>query len=189
MDVRVKHRSDAGYTLVELMVVMCVIGILGGMSVFQYLAARPGMQADGAMRVVMAELNSARETAVTQRREIEVEFVGVKGIKVTRIDDTVPDPDETTVLRNVSFEASLQFGVNADAGDTPDAFGDDSVSDDKLTFNSEGVLIDESGAPVNRTIYLLMPDAPQSYRAVTVLGSTGRVRGYRWAGGSRWIRV
>ena len=114
----VKERSDAGYSLVELMVVMCLIGILGGMTVFQYLSARPGMQADGAMRVVMAELNAARETAVAQRREVEVAFVGDKGIMVTRIDDTAPDPDLTTMLRNVSFEASLQFGTNPDAGDT-----------------------------------------------------------------------
>lgn len=183
------RRVEAGYSLVELMVVMTLIGILGSMTVFQYLSARPGMQADGAMRVVMSELNSARETAVAQRRTIDVEFVGVNGVMVTRIDNTVPDPDETTMLRNVSFEASLQFGTNADAGDTPDGFGEDSVSDDKLTFNSDGVLIDNSGAPVNRTIYLLMPNAPQSYRAVTVLGSTGRVRGYRWAGGARWMRV
>ena len=184
-----KVRFEAGYSLVELMVVMCIIAILGGMTVFQYLAARPGMQADGAMRVVMAELNAARETAVAQRKEVEISFVGSNGIMVTRIDDTTPEPDLTTMLRNVSFEASLQFGTNPDAGDTPDGFGNDSVSNDTLVFNSEGVLIDSAGEPENRTIYLMMPSAPQSYRAVTVLGATGRVRGYRWAGGSNWMRV
>jgi hypothetical protein len=147
------------------------------------------MQADGAMRVVMAELNSARETAVSQRRRIEVEFVGLNGIKVTRIDDSVPDPDETTLLRNVSFEASLEFGLVEGAGDTPDGFGNDSASPDKIVFNSEGMLVDTSGTPINRTIFLTAPNAPQAFRAVTVLGSTGRVRAYRWAGGSRWMRV
>src|SRR5688572_5764576 len=171
------------------MVVMSIVGILGSMTVFQYLAARPGMQADGAMRTVMAELNAARETAVAQRREVEVEFVGLSGIKVTRIDDRTPNPDTTTLLRNVSFEASLEFGLVAGAGDTPDGFGNTSASPDKITFSSEGTVVDSSGTPVNRTVFLTAPNAEQAFRAVTILGSTGRVRAYRWAGGARWMRV
>lgn len=189
MDQLFDDLRERGYSLIELMVVMCLIGILGSMTVFQYLAARPGMQADGAMRVVMAELNAARETAVAQRREVEVEFVGVNGIKVTRIDDRTPNPDLTTLLRNVSFEASLEFGLVEGAGDTPDGFGNESASPDKITFSSEGMVIDDSGSPVNRTIFLTAPSAPEAFRAVTILGSTGRVRGYRWAGGSDWMRV
>jgi prepilin-type N-terminal cleavage/methylation domain-containing protein len=182
---RPSRRPEAGYSLVELMVVVCLIGILGSMTVFQYLSARPGMQADAAMRVVMAELNSAREVAVSQRRSVQVAFVGVNRVTVTRIDV----PSGTTLLRDVSFEANLEFGLVEGAGDTPDAFGNDSASPDMITFNSDGMLVDESGSPVNRTIFLIMPNAPQSFRAVTVLGSTGRVRGYRWAGASRWMRV
>src|SRR5688572_30655037 len=170
------------------MVVMSIVGILGSMTVFQYLAARPGMQADGAMRTVMAELNAARETAIAQRREVEVEFVGVSGIKVTRIDDRAPEPDATTLLRNVSFEASVQYG-SALGGDTPDQFGSGSSHSGKITFNSEGTILNASGTPLNRTIFLMAPNAPEALRAVTVLGATGRVRGYRWAGGEKWMRV
>jgi len=58
---RTRTRSEGGYTLIELMVVMCVIGILSGMAVLQIGSVRPGMQADGAMRMMMGQLNSARE--------------------------------------------------------------------------------------------------------------------------------
>ena len=44
------------------------------MTVIQIGAVRPGMQADGAMQSVMAQLNSARETAISQRRLVEVTF-------------------------------------------------------------------------------------------------------------------
>jgi prepilin-type N-terminal cleavage/methylation domain-containing protein len=177
--------GDAGYSLIELMVVVCVIGILGGMSVFQYLAARPGLQADGAMRVVMSELNVAREIAVSQRRFVDVEFLGSSRIRVTRLDV----PSGTTLLRDVSFEASLKYGFSEGAGDTPDGFGVESASPDKITFNSDGMVVDTSGAPVNRTVYVVAASSPESLRAVTILGSTGRVRGYRWYGGDRWRRV
>ena len=59
-------------------------------------------------------------------------------------------------------------------------------------FNTEGMLVDSGGIPVNGTVFLLIPTdggfQQGSYRAVTVLGATGRVRGFRWNGG-QWTRV
>ena len=142
---------DAGYSLIELMVVVCVIGILGGMSVFQYLAARPGLQADGAMRVVMSELNVAREMAVSQRRFVDVEFVGSNRIRVTRLDV----PSGTTLLRDVSFEASLAYGLSEGAGDTPDGFGVESgvvsaISSACFRSAHASVTVADGSAPVPR---------------------------------------
>jgi hypothetical protein len=44
------------------------------------------------------------------------------------------------------------------------------------------------GGLTNGTVYLAMPSSLLSARAVTVLGSTGRVRGYKWDG-RRWVLV
>ena len=185
---RMRHsanRSQSGYSLIELMMVVSVTGILGSMVTLQLGAVRPGMQADGAMRVVMAELNSAREIAVSRRRQVRVEFVGNNGLRVTQIDV----PSGETELRNVAFEAGLQFGLVEGAGDTPDGFGNTSATPENMLFGSDGMLIDESGEPVNRTIFLVIPNTPQAFRAVTVLGSTGRVRTYRWNGSTKWMRT
>ena len=57
-----------------------------------------------------------------------------------------------------------------------------------MMFNTEGMFVDNGGIPVNGTVFLLIPNQPGSFRAVTVLGSTGRVRGFRWNGG-QWTRV
>ena len=57
-----------------------------------------------------------------------------------------------------------------------------------IAFNSDGMLIDGAGNPVNGTIFLMLPNVPGSLRAVTVLGSIGRVRGYRW-NGTQWTRA
>ena len=38
------------------------------------------------------------------------------------------------------------------------------------------------------TVFIIFPGMQQSFRAVTVMGSTGRVRGYRWNGRS-WMEA
>jgi len=55
-----------------------------------------------------------------------------------------------------------------------------------MHFNTDGTLIDGgTGAPINGTIFLVIPNFPRSFRAVTLMGSTGRIRGYRW-NGANW---
>ena len=53
----------------------------------------------------------------------------------------------------------------------------------EVKFAPDGTLVNQSGATLNGT---RVPGdherQPLSARAVTVLGSTGRVRGYRWDG-------
>ena len=178
-------RSEDGYSLIELMAVGSVIAILAAMATWQVAGGRAGFQADGAMRVVMAELNAARETAVAQRRYIRVDFADDNGLTVTRVET----PSGETELHSVQFEGGVEFGLADGAGDTPDAFGNDTAAPGSILFSSDGMAVDASGDPVNSTIFMLRPGAPETLRAVTVLGSTGRVRAYRWYGGSNWSRV
>lgn len=188
MTTRCRLRSDSGYTLIEMMVVVAVIGILGSMAVLQTAAVRPAMEADGAMRAVMGQLNMARETAVAQRRRVTVEWdLANSVLRIVRQDL----PTGTTVLTAISFESRIRFLQLAGASDTPDGFGNASAADfdaSPVMFDTDGALVDESGAPVNGTFFLMAPDTPVSFRAVTILGATGRVRGYQWMG-STWKRV
>jgi prepilin-type N-terminal cleavage/methylation domain-containing protein len=180
-----KRPNSAGFTLIEMMLVVCVMGIVAAMATLQISSVRPGMQGDGAMRAVMAELNGAREMAIAQRRYMEVRFVGTNRIQVIRRDL----PNGTTTLRDVAFEAGVEYGLVTGIGDTPDGFGNDSATSfgaaTAIMFSTDGGLIDTAGAPVNGTVFVAIPDQALSFRAVTVQGSTGRVRGYRWTG-SQW---
>jgi hypothetical protein len=54
-------------------------------------------------------------------------------------------------------------------------------------FGPDGSFVDPTGVPVNGTVFLGVPGQVETARAVTVFGSTGRVRGYRWIG-SAWVR-
>jgi hypothetical protein len=80
--------------------------------------------------------------------------------------------------------------------DTPDKFGKSAAVTFgsggtptlDLSFNSDGVLVDSLGNSLNGSIFLMLPKVDESARAVTVLGSIGRVRGYRW-NGKAWTRA
>lgn len=170
-----------------MMVVVAIMGMLGAMAMVEAVTARRSMQADGAMRLVMAQLSTARERAITERRYMEVTFVGVNWVRTMRREV----PAGTTVLTNVALEGNAQFTDPAGIADTPDAFGNGaavSFASAPFMFSTDGSLIDNNGTPVNGTIFLAIANQPGSFRAVTVLGSVGRVRAYRWTG-AQWNRV
>lgn len=180
--------SEGGFSLIEMMLVVCVISILAAMVIPQIGSVRPQMQGDGVMRVVMGELNAAREMAIAQRRAMRVGFVGTNRLQIVREEIG----GQTTVVRDVYFEAGVQYGQAAGATDTPDAYGNNSVTyfnnAAQVKFNTEGSLVDETNAPVNGTVFLMIPNQTLSFRAVTVQGAIGRVRGYKWLG-TQWRRA
>ena len=91
-------------------------------------------------------------------------------------------------LDSVRLESGLQFLLLAGAPDTPMRFGLKRPSGiafgaaTQILFNSDGTLIDQNGNPLNGTVFIEIPGMAPSYRAVTVLGGTGRIRGYKWNG-------
>jgi hypothetical protein len=141
----------------------------------------------------MAQLNTGRELAIAQRRNIEVKFVTPGKVQLIRTDvNSSGVVTGTTVLSNVSFEGGIVYKLVSGLPDTPDAFGLSSSisfgSATKIQFNSSGQLVDQAGNPLNGTVVVASPQGNNSSRAVTVFGSTGRVRGYRWNAKS-WVLV
>jgi prepilin-type N-terminal cleavage/methylation domain-containing protein len=180
-------QSQSGYSMIELLLVLGISGVVMGIAVFQIGAVQPSMKGDGAMRVIMAQLNTARELSISQRRQMQVNFLGTGQIQIVRQEI----PAGTTALPTVSVEGGLKYGLIAGIADTPDGFGlkAGGIAFGTATaylFNSDGTLIDQNGNPLNGTIFLAIPGVARSFRAVTVMGGTGRIRGYKWDGHS-WI--
>jgi prepilin-type N-terminal cleavage/methylation domain-containing protein len=181
-------RSAAGFSAMELMMTISVMGIVAAMAAFQIGNARPSMKGDGAMRTVLAQLNTARELSITQRRQMQVNFINGNEVQIVRRDL----PAGTTEIATIPIEGGIQFRLLDDIPDTPDAFGKAGPVDFgtavSIAFTTDGTLVNQSGAPVNGTIFLGLENQPRSARAVTVLGATGRIRGFKWDG-ARWVRA
>jgi Tfp pilus assembly protein FimT len=182
------RRGERGYSLVETLVVAALAMVLMGMTVVQIRATRATLVADNAMRLVMGELSRARDMAIQQRRNIQVTFVGTNEVQLTRMEI----PLGSTLVHRAIMEGNLRFALPAGTPDTQDAFGAGSALDfdgnGTVIFNSDGMLIDSTGTTINGTIFLAAPNDQYATRAVTILGSTGRVRGFRRLNAT-WGRV
>jgi prepilin-type N-terminal cleavage/methylation domain-containing protein len=196
--------AQRGFSLIELMMVVGILGVLTAGALIQIGPARNNARGDAAMRIVLAQMNQARETAIAQRRYIRVTFdTTTNAVVIVREDTTAA----TTTLRTIGFEGGATFTLlstlSATMPDTPDVFGkttSTSFSSFNGTFASlnssnllgtnlvkfapDGTLVDWNGRPANGSVFMAVAGLPTTARAVTILGSTGRVRGYRWNGSS-----
>ncbi len=64
----------AGFTLVEVMVVICIVGILSAISIAGYLSWKPGYVHRGAVSQVRGDMNRAKMRAVENRRQCRIVF-------------------------------------------------------------------------------------------------------------------
>jgi type II secretory pathway pseudopilin PulG len=192
-------------SLLELLLVMGIMGVMTAMAVVQTGPARSNARGDAAMRIVLAQLNQARELAIGQRRYIRVTFdIAANQLIMVREDTTAA----TTTLATIGFEGGATFAVVGSSvtaptipADTPDQFGwtvspsfkstngiFQSLSSHNIDglqlakFAPDGTLVDWNGRVTNGTVFLGVTNVPTAARAVTVLGSTGRVRAFRWNG-------
>lgn len=185
-----KWQSDMGFSLLETMMTMAIFGTVAAMAAFQIGSARPGFKGDGAMRTVMAQLNIARELAITQRRTMRVLFTAADEVQIVR--ENFGGVLATTVISTVPIEGGIHYGLTSGLPDTPDNFGNNAAvyfgAAAQYRFTSEGTLVDQADSPISGSVFLTFPGQVRGARAVTVLGATGRVRGYKWDGRS-WKRV
>jgi hypothetical protein len=135
----------------------------------------------------MAQMRAARETAISQRRNVQVEFLGNNQIRLTRFDL----PNGNTVLRTVALNEPVKFMLLPGVPDTPEGFGNGAAISFGgtllMVFQSNGTFVDAAGQPLNGTAFLGIANDPTTARAVTILGATGRVHAYRW-NGAAWAQ-
>ncbi len=183
---RSEARHTEGFSIIELLFVISVILIVAGMAVLSMSSAIWSMKVNGSLNQVVGQMRTARDSAIAQRRNFQVVFVTPDQVQLRRQEL----PAGFTDLPAVSLGGGAQFTVFPGVPDTPDGFGNATAinfgGSPTLTFLSDGTLVDSAGVALNGSVFIGIPGKPATTRAVTILGATGRVRGYRWTG-SKWI--
>jgi Tfp pilus assembly protein FimT len=181
--------NSTGFSIVEVLMVIAFASILAGIAALSMDSIRPGMDANQALYQTISQLRSGRQMAISQRRDILVQLIGNNQIQLVRRELN----NTGTVLKTIFLARNFQFMKFDEIDETPEDLGVGSSEHYGnetliLLFLSDGTLVDQTGAPKNLTIFLGSPDHPEVARAVTVLGTTGRIRGYRWnSTESAWI--
>jgi hypothetical protein len=168
--------------MVEMVVVGAIVVI--GCAVAIPVTMRMVTDARGDSAVVMTAtfLENARNRAVAERRNMVVTFPTENTIQVSRVE--VPSGTQT-VVASLMLEGNEEF-VREGLPITPDEFpGDDAINftgPEPVMFTSDGSFIDAQGDVTNGTIYVARPGDVFTARAVTIWGTTGMLRTWKWRG-------
>lgn len=177
-------RAEAGVSLPEILIIVAMVSVLFGITIIAFQAAATSIQGDANLRIVEWQMKYAREVAINQRRDIEVAFTPPNRIQVIRQDL----PNGTTLLSSAILESNTTFVRFGTVPDTPDGFATGGALDfggaANVYFTADGMFTDAAGNPVNGTIFIGQVSKPLTARALTVFGTTARIRTYRWNGGA-----
>ncbi len=171
------HRRNSAFSLIEVLTVVSLIAIVSTVAIIQMSQTMAILDADKASSLVSSQIRYARQVAVDQRREVDIEFVGANRITVTRQDGG----GATTVLSDQTLPSGYSFGLPSGVGDTPDGYGNTQPVSFNLetmgTFLGDGTLVNGAGVVVNGTVFTL-GSGNGSARAVTLTGASGRLKQY-----------
>jgi type II secretory pathway pseudopilin PulG len=202
-----KGRRESGFSMLELVISCAVIFVVMAMAMLAMQPSWQQFQATAAMDQVKTVLREARETAISQRRTVAVQFQNNNTIALYfyNINYPVGGGAPTQVIAGTPFlsvfvENSAQFMTFTGEQDVslsgvadgytgaltvPDGIyfeGADGGPPSGMMFQSDGTFTDGNGNVINGTVFIGVPRLPSTGRAVTILGSTGRVKAYRSVG-------
>jgi prepilin-type N-terminal cleavage/methylation domain-containing protein len=189
-----KHHSAPGFTMIELAFVIAIVLIISAGALIQFAPVTKNARVETALQTTLGQASNARELAIDQRRKYRLSFVAPRTIQ---LDQVVVDP--VTHIQSFLFTSTIdlpqdtQFiaitGIpTSGGGTTPDSLPTTGAAIDfdvdyggggtQIFFQPDGRALDAAGRPNNGVVYVARPGELMSSRAVSVLGATGRVKGW-----------
>jgi Tfp pilus assembly protein FimT len=191
-----KHRgreAAKGFTLLEMITVVAIIFTIVAFAIISINGALPAQQANAGLNAAAQVFHQGRDSAIAERRSYQLVTTAPNQLGLQRVEIG----GGFTALPTVTLPAPAVFGIDPNLGSltVPDpnfptcsnglCFGGTLTQ----TWLSDGTFVDSAGHPLNATIYVYVPGANDTQRAFTVLGTTGRIRSYKWTGGTggKWV--
>ena len=171
------------------MVTAALLLVAASIAVMSILPGVRATHVEDAYQMTLSQLRLARQIAIDKRTECIVTFTAPGQISLTQnFKDGTPVKTDTLQLpSDVTFTNVV--GIPSTPGTTPDGIGSGSKAIDfdqvaggggsAIYFEPDGSAHDAAGQVNDGIIYLARPGEVMTSRAVTLLGTTGRVRGWR----------
>lgn len=180
-------RNAKGFSMVEMLVVMAIIGIVMAISIPAYLSYLPRIRLKAAAREITSDMQYAKVQAIKTNTTTAVLFLPGAGTYKVITDsgeasgsENWTDGDET-VFKTVTLAdfAGVSYGANT-AATRP---GDSSAIDDSVTFLNNVVTFTNKATSVAGTVYI--KNEKGDTMAVGSTSAAGRVKTW-FHYGSSW---
>ncbi len=197
-------RGARGFSMIELLIVTIIIMIMGGVSFITLQPMLKQARVTNAYNTTLMALRLARENAVTQKGAYRVSFNSptANSITVAPLTAAMAACGGATAGAQWAGASTFTYSLPSDVGfrivpgvptaptATPDGFGVAAFAIDfdqgigaggatSVVFCPDGSAQDTVGNLNNGVVYMARASELYSSRAITLWGSTGRLRGWR----------
>jgi type II secretory pathway pseudopilin PulG len=193
------RRMESGFSMTEMAVVVTIVLVVIATALVSMVPSLKNSKSNSAMELVMGELRSAHERAINERRIYRVTFVAPQTIQldvgqVGNVATTITGSSPTFVQAQnpLTLPLGIQFivvpGIPTSAAATPDGLGSGANAIDfdienggggtQIYFQPDGRALDGANRLNDGVVYMAEPNNLYSSRAVSLLGATGRVKGW-----------
>jgi|SRR5271165_3905159 len=194
-----RTNTHRGFSLLEMLTVIAISLIMASFAVMTFVPSSNGQHVTNAYNDVLATMRRARDQAAADMRTYVVTFTTPGTVTVQQsisTSGTCQIPPTGNVLVTTVLPSDVTFHVepgvpvsNTVLPYTPDQFGTAAYAVDfdepntpgttTICFNPDGSATDAQGNTNNGVVYLGRPGDLYSSRAITLWGTTGRIRGWR----------
>ena len=195
-----KHR---GFSLLELMIVIAIGLTMAGVTFMAMLPLFKQNHVDQAYDQTLGVIRNYRMQSITQSKRYILTFTAPGTLVVQYWGVGVPVSPPPVTVATYTLPQDIQFAVQAGfPAAAPDGFGTGGTAIDfdqgmglgsqpYIMFMPDGSSQDNLGNFNSGIVYLTRPTDMYSSRAITVFGTTGRIRGwrlYKQGGVNTWVQ-
>jgi prepilin-type N-terminal cleavage/methylation domain-containing protein len=194
--------GNRGFTLLEMIITIAIGLIMAGVTFIALMPMFRQNHVDAAYDTTLSVMRNYRNQSISQSKRYILTFTAPGTITVQYWGVGVPVSPVPVTVATFSLPPDIQFAVQGGFPTAaPDSFGTGGTaidfdqgmglgSQNYILFMPDGSSQDTLGNYNSGVLYLTRPGDLYSSRAVSVFGTTGRVRGWRLVnqGGDKWVQ-
>ncbi len=198
--------QQRGFSMIELAIALTIILIIVATAIVQIGSTLRQSKAETALQTTLGQMRRTQEMAIDQRRVYRLSFIAPRTIQLDQVNIDPVTKTRTFVFQSqIDLPTETQFtvvsGIPTTAATVPDGYGNGTIAIDfdrdfggagtELYFQRDGRALDSANRLNNGVVYICRPGELASCKAVSLIGATGRAKGWRLdnpSSGTRWIQ-